>query len=546
MAYTTQSFIEKANKIHENKYGYSKTVYQKGNIPVTITCPIHGDFTMKPYPHLQGCGCYYCGIESSRRKNTKTTEWFIENAKQVHGDKYDYSKVVYKKYQEKVKIICKKHGIFEQRPENHIKGDGCPECAKEKNEEIKKYYKDKFFQKCKDKGYDVSSVTYVNASSMLSAICNIHGKFNVLPNYYLKNGCPYCKKENSIKKEKDKFITKAKEKYGDKYDYSKVVFKNWKTPVEIICKRHGSFYQKPTKHLHNTCCRHCLQEGNVLWTYEICYNIARKYKTLREFRKNEKQCYHASIRKEWLHDFKWLYNVPQEILDKLKTQTIYSYEFPNGHAYVGLTCNIKERDSAHRRTFNEKGETKYDSVMEYSLNNNIGIPPYKILETDLTLSESKIQEQYWIDYYKSHGWSMINKVKGGSLGGRIKDIVIDKELILNAAKQCKTIKNMRKNKQAEYNGMIKLGLKYECFPRLKDYKEPKVPYKYTEDFISKIVKKYPIKNDLRKNEMAVYQWLYSHGKLYDYYEKPPKKYEKIFRKRLILKQGGTPLEKTEN
>lgn len=123
---------------------------------------------------------------------------------------------------------------------------------------------------------------------------------------------------------------------------------------------------------------------------------------------------------------------------------------------------------------------------------------------------------------------MINKVKGGSLGGRIRDIVIDKELILNTAKQCKTIKNMRKNKQAEYNGMIKLGLKYECFPRLKDYKEPKVPYKYTEDFISKIVKKYPIKNDLRKNEMAVYQWLYSHGKLYDYYEKPPKNMKKFF------------------
>lgn len=84
--------------------------------------------------------------------------------------------MVYKKYQEKVKIICKKHGVFEQRPENHIKGDGCPECAKEKHEEIKQYYKDNFLQNCRDKGYDVSSITYVNASSMLSTICDKHGK----------------------------------------------------------------------------------------------------------------------------------------------------------------------------------------------------------------------------------------------------------------------------------------------------------------------------------------------------------------------------------
>lgn len=535
MAYTTQSFIEKANKIHENKYDYSKTVYQNGSVPVIITCPLHGDFMIRPYSHLQGCGCYYCGIEQSRKKNTKTTEWFIDKARQVHGDTYDYSKVVYKKYQEKVKIICKKHGVFEQRPENHIKGAGCPECAKEKHEEIKQYYKDNFLQNCRDKGYDVSSITYVNASSMLSAICDKHGKINVLPNYYLKNGCPYCKKENSINEEKNKFITKAKEKYGDKYDYSKVIFKTWGTPVEIICKQHGSFYQKPVKHLHNSCCRYCLLEEYTIWTYEKCYNIAKKYKTLREFKKNEKQCYHAASRNGWLHDFKWLYNVPQEILEEIKTQSIYVYEFSDGFAYVGLTCNMRERDKAHRRPFYEKKQIKYGGVLQHSLSNNIDIPPYKILESELTLNESKVREQYWMDYYKKEGWHLINKVKGGSLGGKMTNIELNKELIIAAAEECGNIETMMKKHRSEYNGMIKMGLKYECFPKLKNYKKPKLPYEYTEDFILEIVKKYPIKNDLRKNETAVYQWLYSHNKLYDYYEKPPKKYEKIFRTRHFSK-----------
>ena len=60
-----------------------------------------------------------------------TTEEFIAKAKAVHGNRYDYSKVVYVNTQTKVCIICKEHGEFWQKPKNHLCGNGCVKCSKE-------------------------------------------------------------------------------------------------------------------------------------------------------------------------------------------------------------------------------------------------------------------------------------------------------------------------------------------------------------------------------------------------------------------------------
>ena len=105
---TTEEFILKAKKVHGDKYDYSQVNYVKTTIPVTIICPIHGPFTQRPVNHLRGKGCKYCGNAVKH-----TTEEFIEAARKVHGDKYDYSQVEYVNNKTKVKIICPIHGLFE-------------------------------------------------------------------------------------------------------------------------------------------------------------------------------------------------------------------------------------------------------------------------------------------------------------------------------------------------------------------------------------------------------------------------------------------------
>jgi hypothetical protein len=119
---TNDEFIKKSKEIHGDRYDYSKTKFTKVTDPVTITCPLHGDFTQKQaIYHLQGNGCPKCGKKS-------TTEEFIENAKKIHGDKYDYSKVKYELAKKPVIIICPIHGEFKQTPIMHLRGAGCKKC----------------------------------------------------------------------------------------------------------------------------------------------------------------------------------------------------------------------------------------------------------------------------------------------------------------------------------------------------------------------------------------------------------------------------------
>lgn len=135
-AYTTEEFIAKANLVHNGKYSYDKTVYKNNKTKVLITCPIHGDFYQNPKSHLQGRGCPKCGFILTKNKKTMTRDEFIERARKVHGDKYDYSKVEYKGMLEKVCIICPEHGEFWQTPSNHINClAGCPKCNNIRSEQ---------------------------------------------------------------------------------------------------------------------------------------------------------------------------------------------------------------------------------------------------------------------------------------------------------------------------------------------------------------------------------------------------------------------------
>lgn len=132
MRKTLEKFIEDAREIHGDKYDYSKVVYKNAITPVTIKCPIHGDFNMCPHNHVgsHGQGCPLCGDMKKGDYQRGNTEKFIEAARRAHGDKYDYSKVDYYNNRQKVCIICPEHGEFWQQPIDHIHAHGCPECGK--------------------------------------------------------------------------------------------------------------------------------------------------------------------------------------------------------------------------------------------------------------------------------------------------------------------------------------------------------------------------------------------------------------------------------
>jgi len=128
---TIEKFIERANKVHNNKYDYSLVKYTGAHNKVKILCPIHGKFEQRSCDHINSYkrGCPDCGGTQK-----STTEEFILKSREIHGNKYDYSLVDYLTCTDKVNIVCTKHRIFKQSPTSHLNGNGCPKCRQSKGE----------------------------------------------------------------------------------------------------------------------------------------------------------------------------------------------------------------------------------------------------------------------------------------------------------------------------------------------------------------------------------------------------------------------------
>ena len=261
---TTQEFIERARKVHGDKYDYSKVEYVNNRVKICIICPIHGEFWQTPNAHLNGQGCSMCGRISQTKKRALSKETFITKARKVHGDKYDYSKVEYVNGKTKVCIICPIHGEFWQMPVCHLKGEGCVKCGYEKTKKSQSFTREMFIEKAKNKygdKYDYSKVEYINSQTPILITCKIHGDFSMRPNDHLQGQeCPKCKLSKLRKKfafSREEFIERARKVHGDKYDYSKVEYVNNRTKVCIICKKHGEFWQTPDHHLLGGNCPQC-------------------------------------------------------------------------------------------------------------------------------------------------------------------------------------------------------------------------------------------------------------------------------------------------
>lgn len=253
---TQESIIEQARSVHGDKYDYSKVIYKSIHEKVCIVCPTHGDFWQEPDNHIsRRSGCPQCAREQNADKTRMGKESFAIKARSIHGNKYDYSLVQYKKSDQNVCIICPQHGPFWQTPHTHLTGHGCPKCANlysPTTEEFIASSKAIFGDK-----YDYSKTDYKGNKTKVCITCPEHGDFWTTPNNHLthKAGCPRCSGYYDLSLEE--FIEIANKRFNYKYDYSKVVWKGLKHTIDIICPEHGLFRQTPRLHLKTLGCQKC-------------------------------------------------------------------------------------------------------------------------------------------------------------------------------------------------------------------------------------------------------------------------------------------------
>ena len=185
-----QKVLERAKKIHGDKYDYSRTNFKNTTEKTEIVCSSHGSFWQSLYDHtVRGTDCPGCALEN----NKLSKDDFIKKSQEIHGNQYDYSKVIYETNASMVTITCPKHDDFIQRAASHLAGCKCKKCfveesrrsAQEFIENAKKIHGDK---------YDYTKVVYLGNKKKVEIICPTHGSFWQKPNTHVSsgNGCRFC------------------------------------------------------------------------------------------------------------------------------------------------------------------------------------------------------------------------------------------------------------------------------------------------------------------------------------------------------------------
>jgi len=217
------------------------------------------------------------------------THDFIKRLPNIDNN-YDYSLVDYKNMHKKIKIICKKHGVFEQTPINLLNGFLCKKCKKEKSNNKKLDILLNKANKIHKNKYDYSLVVYDKMISNVNIICKEHGKFEQSLNNHInqKKGCPKCVKNFKLLKED--FIKRSNIIHNNFYDYSLINFINVATKINIICPEHGIFYQTPNNHLNGHGCPICKESkgekliSNILEDLKIKFIKQKKFKECKDKR----------------------------------------------------------------------------------------------------------------------------------------------------------------------------------------------------------------------------------------------------------------------
>ncbi|MGI0076105.1 MAG: GIY-YIG nuclease family protein [Nitrosopumilaceae archaeon] len=199
---TTEEFICKSMQFHGSRYDYSKVNYISAISRVCIICPTHGEFFQVAIIHSTGHGCTVCKSEKISKAKKYTTAYYIQKAIQVHGHKYNYSKLIYVNAHKKVCIICSVHGEFWIASFVHLRGSGCKQCFYAQPQQKQIYAGATFTKKCNsvhNNKYSYSLVTYTSNRDKIIIICPKHGKFTQRASDHLNgHGCPLCAKGKSF------------------------------------------------------------------------------------------------------------------------------------------------------------------------------------------------------------------------------------------------------------------------------------------------------------------------------------------------------------
>ncbi len=368
-----------------------------------------------------------------------TTEEFIKRAREVHGDRYDYSKVEYVGNKVKVCILCREHGEFWQIPSNHLRGNGCPRCAKIKaankntiwtydaclKESHKYSYRGEFEKGC-PRAYAVARINkWLNNFEWLGTIDKPNGFWT----------------KERVFEEARKYTTKHLFDRGCRGAYGAAERNGWfkemtwfeqpnrnkprvwsKDAVFELAKQFETkiAFRKANKGAYNVAWRNgWLEEMNWLdasvrepYTKEEVLSIARQYITKIDFRRAVPNVYNIAQKKGWLEDVTWFVTSPK--YDK-HNYSIYVYtEEENKVAYVGLTVDKKRRHYNHSTGYDKGGKVIKSPVYRYFQTLGKSVPNPIYLEEKLTANEAREKEDEWVKIYRERGYSLLNKGKTGA------------------------------------------------------------------------------------------------------------------------------------
>ena len=260
---TTEQVKEDFRKVHGNRYLYDNFEYVDKDEPATMTCRCHGDFLQTPGNHQRGKNCHKCARKHRARvKINKYRAICLAKFRKMHGDKYDYSQVVYKLGRQNVTIICPTHGSFLQTPESHWGGSGCPTCGTIARENSKRNTLEEIIARFRERwgpeyGYSYDKFVYVDYNDTPGIMtCPKHGDFPQTASKHLDkrnvSGCFQCGNEMAGLANADtleSFIQKATSKHGEKFDYSMSKYIDSTTQIKVGCPRHGIQIQTPYYHI---------------------------------------------------------------------------------------------------------------------------------------------------------------------------------------------------------------------------------------------------------------------------------------------------------
>jgi len=271
---TTKSFIEEANIIHNNFFDYSKTIYINAKTKVEIICPKHGIFQQTPNNHIsKKHKCKKCTDSKNKISLSKGNNNFIKESIKIYGSNFSYNKMNYTNNKSEIILICKKHGDIITTPILHLKyKTGCVKC---KDEELKENKTKNFIKDANlvhNNWYDYSKVIYINSKTKVDIICPKHGIFQQLMYSHIKGFG--CKKCSGYKIDYITFLKKANIVHNNKYIYQQKNINNNTDTINIICPKHGKFNQTINNHLNGKGCYKCKSSKGEL----KIENILNKYK----------------------------------------------------------------------------------------------------------------------------------------------------------------------------------------------------------------------------------------------------------------------------